>query len=144
MSVVVDQPISHRIDHMLSGTHATIAVKIFGPDLYELRRIGERIKTEAPAVRGAVDVALEQQADIPMVLVRLWREAIARYDLTMRDISEAVEAALGRVTVSRVLGSEASFDLVVRSICWFARRSRRCARRSLRPPAVRNSRSPHW
>lgn len=114
LNVVVGQPISHRIDHMLSGTRANIAVKIFGPDLYELRRIGERIKTEAQAVRGAVDVALEQQADIPMVLVKLRREAIARYGLTVRDVSEAVETALGGVRVSRVLEGEASFDLVVR------------------------------
>ena len=114
LNVVVGQPISHRIDHMLSGTRANIAVKIFGPDLYELRRIGERIRTEAQAVRGAVDVALEQQADIPMVLVKLRRESIARYGLTVRDVSEATETALAGVKVSRVLEGEASFDLVVR------------------------------
>jgi CzcA family heavy metal efflux pump len=114
MNVIVGQPISHRIDHMLSGTRANIAVKIFGPDLYELRRIGARVEEEAKQVRGAVDVALEQQTDIPMVLVRLRREAIARYGLTVRDVSDAVETALGGSSVSRVLEGQASFDLVVR------------------------------
>ena len=114
LSVVVGQPISHRIDHMLSGTRANIAVKIFGPDLYELRRIGERVRSEAQAVPGAVDVAVEQQADIPMVLVRLRRDAIARYGLTVNEASEIVATALAGTTVSRVIEGEASFDLVVR------------------------------
>jgi CzcA family heavy metal efflux pump len=114
VNVVLGQPISHRIDHMLSGTRANIAVKIFGPDLYELRRIGERVKAETQAVQGAVDVALEQQADIPMVLVRLRRDAIARYGLTVGDVAEAVEAAFAGTSVSRVLEGEARFDLVVR------------------------------
>jgi CzcA family heavy metal efflux pump len=114
MNVVIGQPISHRIDHMLSGTRANIAVKIFGPDLYELRRIGERVKTEVQAVKGAVDVALEQQADIPMVMVRLRRDAIARYGLTVNEVLEIVETALAGSKVSRVLEGEAGFDLVVR------------------------------
>ena len=114
MQVVVGQPISHRIDHMLSGTRANIAVKIFGPDLYELRRIGTRIEDEAKGVRGAVDVALEQQTDIPMILVRLRRDAIARYGLTVRDVAETVETALAGSSASRVLEGQAGFDLVVR------------------------------
>jgi CzcA family heavy metal efflux pump len=114
INVVVGQPISHRIDHMLSGTRANIAIKIFGQDLNDLRRLGERIKTEAQAVPGAVDVAVEQQADIPMVLVRLRREAIARYGLTVAGASELVETALAGTAVSRVLEGDASFDLVVR------------------------------
>lgn len=114
VNVVLGQPISHRIDHMLSGTRANIAVKIFGNDLYELRRIAERVKSEAQAVDGAVDVAVEQQADIPMVLVRVRRDAIARYGLSVSDVAVAVEAAFGGASVSRVLEGEARFDLVVR------------------------------
>lgn len=114
VNVVIGQPISHRIDHMLSGTRANIAVKIFGPDLYELRRIGEQVKKQATEVPGAVDVALEQQADIPFVLVKFRREAIARYGLTVREVAEAVETAFGGFEVSKVLEGQASFDLVVR------------------------------
>ncbi|HYM86712.1 MAG TPA: efflux RND transporter permease subunit, partial [Pseudoxanthomonas sp.] len=114
MNVVVGQPISHRIDHMLSGTRANIAVKIFGPDLYELRRLGELIKTQAQSVPGAVDVALEQQADIPFVQIRFRRDAIAQHGLTVGVVSEAIEAAFAGLSVSRVLEGQASFDLVVR------------------------------
>ena len=114
VNVVVGQPISHRIDHLLSGTRANIAVKIFGPDLYELRRIGEAVKKQAERVRGAVDVTLEQQADIPFVTIRFLREAIARHGLTVREVSEAVETAFAGTEVSRVLEGQAQFDLVVR------------------------------
>lgn len=113
-SVVLGQPISHRIDHMLSGTRANIAIKLFGPDLYELRQIGERIKTLTQAVPGAVDVALEQQADIPFVTIKFRRDAIARHGLTMREASAAIETAFAGETVSKVREGQASFDLVVR------------------------------
>jgi CzcA family heavy metal efflux pump len=114
VNVVVGQPISHRIDHLLSGTRANIAVKVFGPDLYELRRLGEAVKKQAEAVSGAVDVSLEQQADIPFVTVRLQREAIARHGLSVREVSEAIETAFAGTEVSRVLEGQAQFDLVVR------------------------------
>ena len=114
MNVVLGQPISHRIDHMLSGTRANIALKIFGPDLYELRRIGEQVKQIAAPVAGAVDVALEQQADIPFVIVRFRRDAIAQHGLTIREVSEAIETAFAGTVVSRVLEGQASFDLAVR------------------------------
>ncbi len=114
LNVVIGQPISHRIDHMLSGTRANIAVKIFGPDLYQLRRLGEQVKAQAESVPGAVDVAVEQQADIPFVLVRFRREAIAQHGLTIGAVAEALEAAFAGLPVSRVLEGQASFDLVVR------------------------------
>ena len=114
LNVVIGQPISHRIDHMLSGTRANIAIKIFGPDLYELRRIGEQVKTQAKEVAGAVDVTLEQQADIPFVLVKFRRDAIAQHGLSIREVSDAVETAFAGMEVSRVMEGQASFHLVVR------------------------------
>jgi len=114
INVVIGQPISHRIDHMLSGTRANIAVKIFGTDLYELRRIGEQVKSQASEVPGAVDVALEQQADIPFVLVKYRRDAIAQYGLTVQEVGEAIETAFGGSEVSKVLEGQANYDLVVR------------------------------
>ena len=114
VNVVLGQPISHRIDHMLSGTRSNIAVKIFGPDLYELRRIGEQARSRLAEVPGAVDVALEQQADIPAVTISLRRDAIARHGMSVREVSDAIETAFGGLRVSRILEGEASFDMVVR------------------------------
>jgi CzcA family heavy metal efflux pump len=114
MNITIGQPISHRIDHMLSGTRANIAVKLFGPDLYELRRIGEQVRAQMETVDGVVDLSLEQQADVPVLMVDFRREAIARYGLQVRDVAEAVEAAFAGAEVSQVLDNGAAFDLVVR------------------------------
>jgi CzcA family heavy metal efflux pump len=113
-NVVIGQPISHRIDHMLSGTRANIAVKIFGDDLFELRRIGQRVEALIREVPGAVDVAVDPQAEIPFVVVRFDRAALANYGLTMAEASDALETAFNGTTVGRILEGEASFDLVVR------------------------------
>lgn len=114
MNVVIGQPISHRIDHMLSGTRANIAVKIFGADLYELRKAGERIKAVAETVRGAVDVSLEQQVDIPFVNIRFKREALARAGLSVQALAETIETAFSGQVVSKILEGQTSFDLALR------------------------------
>lgn len=114
MNIVIGQPISHRIDHMLSGTRANIAVKLFGHDLYELRRIAEQLKSEVENVPGAVDVSVEQQADIPFLRIYFDRATIARYGLHIQDVAEAIRTAYFGTTVSRVLEGQTSFDLVVR------------------------------
>ena len=114
MNIIIGQPISHRIDHMLSGTRANIAVKVFGHDLYQLRHIAEQIKGIAEQVPGAVDVAAEQQTDIPFLTVKFKRDTIARYGLTVGEVAEAIETAFYGQSVSRVLEGGASFDLVVR------------------------------
>jgi len=81
MNITIGQPIAHRIDHMLSGTRSSIAVKIFGDDLYELRRIGMQVEGAMRGVAGVVDLTREQQADIPFIRVRFDRTAIARHGL---------------------------------------------------------------
>ncbi|MGE3176980.1 MAG: efflux RND transporter permease subunit [Vicinamibacterales bacterium] len=113
-NVTIGQPISHRIDHMLSGTRANIAVKIFGDDLQTLRRLGERAREVAAAVPGAVDVSLEQQMDVPVVRFVLNRDAIARLGLRADDVAEAVEASLAGATVGRVFDRGIAFDLIVK------------------------------
>lgn len=112
--VVIGQPISHRIDHMLSGTRANVAVKLFGPDLAELRRLGGRIESIVRAVPGAVDVALEQQAEIPVLTIEFDRLVAARHGFSMAGMSRAVETAFVGQAVSVIREGEASFDLVVR------------------------------
>ena len=112
--IVVGQPISHRIDHMLSGSRSNIAVKIFGPDLGELRRLTQQVKDIAQAVPGAVDVTDEQQTDIPFLTIRFRRDALAQHGLSIREVSEAIEAAFSGLPVNRVQQGQASFDLVLR------------------------------
>jgi CzcA family heavy metal efflux pump len=114
MSISIGQPISHRIDHMLSGTRANIAVKIFGDDLRDLRRLAEQVKGVMTGVAGVVDLSVEQQMDIPQLTIRFDRGAIARHGLRVRDVGEAIETAFRGRTVSRVLEGQTAFDLVVR------------------------------
>jgi CzcA family heavy metal efflux pump len=112
--IVVGQPISHRIDHMLSGSRSNIAVKIFGPDLGELRRLTASVKSIVQEVPGAVDVTDEQQTDIPFLTIRFRRDALAQHGLSIREVSEAIEAAFSGLPVNRVQQGQASFDLVLR------------------------------
>ncbi|MCA9546701.1 MAG: efflux RND transporter permease subunit, partial [Myxococcales bacterium] len=113
-NVVIGQPISHRIDHMISGTRANIAVKVFGPDLHTLRKLAEGVRAQMEGVPGVVDLALEEQSNLPLVSVAFDREALARYGLTVRDVAETVETAFYGQTVSRVITGHHAFDLVVR------------------------------
>ncbi|MBN8454881.1 efflux RND transporter permease subunit [Accumulibacter sp.] len=112
--IVVGQPISHRIDHMLSGSRSNIAVKIFGPDLAELRRLTGAIKVVAQGVPGTVDVSDEQQSDIPFLSLHFKRDALARHGLSVREVAETVEAAFSGVAVGRVQQGQAAYDLAVR------------------------------
>jgi CzcA family heavy metal efflux pump len=114
VAITIGQPISHRIDHMLSGTRASIAVKIFGDDLRELRRLGEEVRQVMSGVPGVVDLSLEQQPDIPFLTVRFDRAAIARHGLRIQEVAETIETAFQGTAVSRVLEGQASYDLVVR------------------------------
>ena len=113
-NVTIGQPISHRIDHMLSGTRANIAVKVFGDDLATLRRLGEHVRDAMTGVPGVVDLSLEQQTDIPFIRFVLNREAIARHGLRVADVGDAIEASLAGTTVGRIFDRGTAFDLVVK------------------------------
>lgn len=113
-NIVIGQPISHRIDHMISGTRANVAVKIFGPSLSELRRLAERVRVEMAEVRGVVDLAVEQQAELPLATIRFNREALARHNLSVHELSKTVETVFTGQAVSQVLRGSYVFDLVVR------------------------------
>ncbi|MEX0742673.1 MAG: efflux RND transporter permease subunit, partial [Phycisphaeraceae bacterium] len=114
MSITIGQPISHRIDHMLSGTRANIAVKIFGADLYQLRALAERSRQAMQDVAGVVDLSIDRQTEVPMLKVTFDRPEIARHGLTIREVARTLEAAVQGVKASRVLEGQNSFDLVVR------------------------------
>jgi CzcA family heavy metal efflux pump len=113
-NVTIGQPISHRIDHMLSGTRANIAVKVFGDDLGTLRRVGERVREVMSEVPGIVDLSLEQQMDVPFVRFVLNRTAIARLGLRPNDVAEAIETSFAGATVGRIFDRGTAFDLIVK------------------------------
>jgi len=114
MNVTIGQPISHRIDHMLSGTRANIAVKIFGDDLTSLRALAKQVQAVVQQVPGAVDVSTEQQMEIPTVRVRYDRPALARYGLGAGAAAEALQTAFVGLQVGEILEGQVSFPLVVR------------------------------
>jgi copper/silver efflux system protein len=112
--ITIGQPIGHRIDHMLSGTRASIAINLFGPDLYQLRTLANRLEEVVRGVPGTADVAVEQQADVPQVRIAMDRTAMSRHGITPRHLAEAIDVAFAGEAVSQVLEDQRSFDLVVR------------------------------
>lgn len=114
VNVTVGQPISHRIDHMLSGTRANVAVKIFGEDLYTLRTVAKQVESIMREVGGVVDLSTEQQTDIPILRLRLNREALARYGLRAGATAQTLQTAFSGRPVSQVLEGQFAFPLVVR------------------------------
>ncbi|MDP2999275.1 MAG: efflux RND transporter permease subunit [Bryobacterales bacterium] len=114
MNVTIGQPISHRIDHMLSGTRANVAVKIFGDDLPALRALAKQVQVVMQGVGGVVDLSTEQQTEIPTVRVRWDRAALARYGLGAGAASEALQTAFVGLPVGQILEGQVAFPLVVR------------------------------
>jgi Cu/Ag efflux pump CusA len=114
MNLTIGQPISHRIDHMLSGTRANIAVKIFGDELLTLRAIARQAEAAIQGIDGVVDLSIEQQTDIPTVRVRARPADAARYGLSPGDVAARIQTAFVGVEVNRILEGQISFPLVVR------------------------------
>lgn len=113
-NVIIGQPLSHRIDHMLSGTKANIAIKIFGEELYRLRNIGQQIKNVVSEIDGLVDISLEQQIDVPQIRIIPNRIAMAKYGMTVAGLSEAIDVAFQGEVISQILEKQKTFDLVLR------------------------------
>lgn len=110
----IKQFISERIEEVLSGTTATIVVKLFGPDLQVLQQKGKEIQTAVADVPGVADLNVEQQTGVPKVLVRFNREALALYGLNSADLAETIRAAFFGTKVSDVFEEQRSFPIVVR------------------------------
>jgi CzcA family heavy metal efflux pump len=110
----VGQPISHRIDHLLSGTRAQIAIKLFGPDLVTLRNKAEEIRKSMEPVSGIVDLMVEPQVGVPQIQMNLNREAAAAVGLKAESLAESVDTAFNGEAVSQVLENQRTYDLVVR------------------------------
>lgn len=110
----VGQPISHRIDHLLSGTRAQIAIKLFGPDLATLRTKANEIRGAMATVPGIVDLLVEPQVGVPQVQVNMNRQAAAAVGLRADDLTKAVEVAFNGEAVSQVLEEQRTYDVFVR------------------------------
>ena len=113
-NINIGQPISHRIDHMLSGTRSNIAVKIFGDDLHTLRALAKQVEQAMRDIPGLVDLASEQQTDIPTVSVRFRRDALARYGMPAGTAAEALKTVFLGLEVGSILEGQVAFPLVVR------------------------------
>ncbi len=113
-NVTIGQPIGHRIDHMLSGTRANIAVKVFGKDLQQLRGYSQLVKTEMEKVKGAVDVAVDQEVEVPQTKIKFNRTAMARYGITVGDLAEAIDIGFNGEATTQIREGQNTFDLIVR------------------------------
>ena len=113
-SITIGQPIGHRIDHLLSGTRANIAVKVFGPDLARLRDLGRSIRDLIQPIPGLVDVQVEQQLDVPELRIEADRGALGRHGLSAADLATTIDVALGGERVGEVLEEGRRTGVVVR------------------------------
>lgn len=114
VNVEIGQPISHRIDAMLSGTKAGIAIKVFGPDLTTLHSLGMQIQQATHNIEGVTDLNVEQQVERPQLIIRPRRTLLASYGITLPQFAECVNVALGGEVVSQVQDGGKTFDLTVR------------------------------
>ena len=113
-NIEIGQPISHRIDAMLSGTQANIAIKLFGDDLTRMFMLGNDIKREIQDVPGIADLTVEQQIERPQLVIRPKRDVLARYGISLPQFAEYVRVCLAGEAVSQVYEQGKTFDLVVR------------------------------
>jgi len=114
LSYVIGQPLSHRIDHMLSGTRAEIAVKIFGTELATLYDLGSKVGEIAHTIPGLVDVNVEQQIDVPQIQITPNRIMLAQYGIPLPKFNEFVRVAFGGAKVGEVYEGNRRFDLTVK------------------------------
>ena len=113
-NITIGQPIGHRIDHMLSGTRANIAIKIFGSDLNKLFTISNQVKKAIEGTEGLVDLSVEQQVQIPQVQIKANREMLGKYGITIGEFAEFTDVAFAGEKVSEVYEGNQRFDLVLR------------------------------
>ncbi|AQG79608.1 efflux RND transporter permease subunit [Spirosoma montaniterrae] len=114
LNITIGQPIGHRIDHMLSGTRANLAIKVYGPDLGQLFTLSNGVKAAIDGTDGLVDLSVEPQIEIPQVQIRPNRPMLARYGITMGQFTEFVDVALAGEKVADVFEGNRSYDLIVR------------------------------
>lgn len=114
INITIGQPLSHRIDHMLSGTRANIAIKVFGTDLQKMFSLANQIKNSILDIDGLVDVNVEQQVEIPQLQIKPKREMLKQYGIPINEFAEFIDVAFAGEKISEVYEGNMSFDLVLR------------------------------
>lgn len=114
IAATVGQPLGHRIDHMISGTRASLAIKLFGTDLSQLFMLGNRIKSAISGIDGLVDVSVEQQTETPQLQIRANRDMLAQYGISIEDFNEFVELAFSGEKLADIYEGQRCFDLVLK------------------------------
>jgi CzcA family heavy metal efflux pump len=114
VQAIFGQPIGHRVDHILSGARANIAIKVFAPDTDTLQRLSTEVESAVKTIPGAVDVQKDTQSMVPYLRVRLRRADLANYGLAVADVTGAIEAAIGGAEVGQLIERPVITDVVVR------------------------------
>jgi CzcA family heavy metal efflux pump len=114
INITLGQPIAHRIDHMLSGTRANIAIKIFGNELPRLFELGKSVESSIKSISGIADVSVEQQIEVPQIRITPKIQILAAYGMTVGDLMEQVEIAFAGEKAGEIYEGQQYFDLVVR------------------------------
>jgi len=112
-SITIGQPIGHRIDHMLSGTRANIAIKLFGTDLNKMFSLANQIQKNIEGIEGLVDISVEQQIEIPQIQIKAKRDMLAKYGISIGEFTKFIDVAFAGEKVSQVFESNKSFDLIL-------------------------------
>ena len=113
-NITIGQPIAHRIDHMLSGTRANIAIKIFGTNLNQLFNLGNQVKQQIETIPGLVDLNVEQQIEVPQIRINPNRIMLAKYGIRVGELMEFINVAFAGEKVGQVFEGQRNFDLVIR------------------------------
>ncbi len=113
IAINIGQPISHRIDHLLSGIRAQVAIKLFGDDLNTLRDKATEIEKTVSGIKGVVDLSVEKQVLVPQVEIRLNRDELKRYGLHAAEVTNLIQSALSGIRASEVLEDQKRFSLMV-------------------------------
>lgn len=114
VAITIGQPLGHRIDHMLSGTRANIAIKVFGTDLSGMYETGNKIKQRIEKIPGVVDVSVEQQTETPQIHIRANRTALARHGISIEEFNNFVASAFSGEKIGEIFEDQRSFDVMLR------------------------------
>jgi CzcA family heavy metal efflux pump len=114
VNLTLGQPLAHRIDHMLSGTRANIAIKVFGPDLQRLFEVGKLIERNIQQIPGLADIAVDQQIEVPQIKIDPRRQMLSAYGMTVGDLMKQVDIAFAGEEAGEIYEGQQYFNLVVR------------------------------
>jgi len=114
VNFTIGQPIAHRIDHMISGTRANIAIKIYGDDLQRLFEIGKSIETQINGIEGIADVAVDQQIEVPQIRITPKRQILSAYGISAGELMEQIDISFTGISAGEIYEGQHYFDLIVR------------------------------